>query len=56
MASAQAIAPKPLAAPMVWPSIDLIELIGGGSVAEHVPDRGASAASLAGVPVPCAQM
>src|SRR5690242_11837498 len=29
IASAPAMAPKPLAAPIVWPSIDLIELIGG---------------------------
>lgn len=52
----QAIAPKPEAAPMVWPSIDLMELIGGMRSPNTSRAAATSVASLVGVPVPWAQM
>lgn len=55
MARAQAAEARALAAPMVWPSIDLMEMVGGGC-ANTWRMAPASVTSLALVPVPCAEM
>lgn len=55
MARAQAAEARALAAPMVWPSIALMDTVGGGS-ANTWRMAPASVTSLAFVPVPCAEM
>jgi len=55
-ARTDAMAPKPLAAPIVWPSIDLMELAGGMCSPKTSRRAAVSVTSLVGVPVPWAQM
>lgn len=56
MARAQPIAPRALAAPMLWPSIDFMETVRGGVSPKTWRMAPASVMSLALVPVPCAEM
>ncbi len=55
-ASAQAAAARALAAPMVWPIMDLMETVRGMSAPNTWRIAPASVMSLALVPVPCAEM
>src|SRR5690606_8886065 len=54
IAMAQAAAPSALAAPMAWPSIDLIDTVVGTFSPKTLPRAAHSVTSLARVPVPCA--